>query len=89
MIKAIKVTIADPSPKYPIKSAMEFNFTSKGVLLSSWALSIVPLIIPFWEYSPIAITIPVPLPSITLVPHNKILLLGLLTPELISSKHIL
>ena len=35
IINAIKVTIAEPSPKYPIKSAIEFNFISKGVLLSS------------------------------------------------------
>ena len=83
MIKAIKVIIAEPRPKYPIKSAIEFNFISKGVLLSSWALSIVPLIIPFWEYSPMAITIPEPLPSITFVPHNNILLLGFLFPDLI------
>ena len=79
--------MAEPKPKYPISSAIEFNFISKGVLLSSWALSIVPRIIPFCEYSPIAIIIPVPFPSITFVPHNNILLLGFLFPNLISSKH--
>ena len=44
---AIKVTTALPRPKYPIKSAIEFNLISKGVLLSSEELSITPLIIPF------------------------------------------
>ena len=47
MTNATKVTIAEPKPKYPIRSAIEFNFISKGVLLSSCALSIVPRIIPF------------------------------------------
>ena len=45
--KATKVTTALPKPKYPIKSAIVFNLCSNGVLLSSEALSIVPLIIPF------------------------------------------
>ena len=57
-------------PKYPINSAILSNFASKGVWLLSWALSTVLLIIPFWEWSPTAITIPFPLPSIQLVPDK-------------------
>ena len=84
---AIKVTTALPNPKYPIKSAILFNFNSKGVLLSSWALSMVPLIIPFCEWGPIAIAIAAPAPSITLVPLSKIIELGFLFPASNSSKH--
>ena len=47
MHNAIKVIIAEPNPKYPIRSAIIFNLFSNGVLFSSCALSIVPLIIPF------------------------------------------
>ena len=87
MTKAIKVTTALPKPKYPIKSAMVFNLFSKGVLLSSEALSIVPLIIPFCECSPIAIAIHAPVPSITFVPLSNIIELGFFSPFSYSSKH--
>ena len=84
---AIKVRTALPNPKYPIISAISFNLFSKGVLLSSWALSIVPLMIPFCEWAPIAIAIALPEPSITSVPLNRIIELGLLFPDSYSSLH--
>ena len=70
IISATKVTTPAPIPKYPINSAILSSLSSKGVLLSSWALSTVLLIIPFWECSPTAMTIPLPLPSIQLVPDK-------------------
>ena len=87
ILKAIKATTADPNPKYPIKSVMVFNLFSNGVLFSSWALSIVPLIIPFWECLPVAIIIPLPLPSTTFVPQNNKFELGSFFLLFNSSKH--
>ena len=67
---------------------MIFNLFSNGVLFSSWALSIVPLIIPFCECSPVAIIIALPLPSTTFVPQNNKLELGSLFFLFVnSSKH--
>ena len=57
-----------PIPNHPIYSAITSNFSSKGVLLFSWALSTVLLIIPFWLWSPTAKTIAYPVPSIHLLP---------------------
>ena len=65
---------------------MTFNLFSKGVLSSSDALSIVPLIIPFWECSPIAIAMHVPVPSITFVPLSNIIELGSFSSFWYSSK---
>ena len=49
IINATNVIMPVINPKYPINVAILSNFSSNGVWLFSWALSIVRRIIPFCE----------------------------------------
>ena len=66
----MKVIIPIAKPMYHILLAILSNFISNGVLLFSLALSTALNIFPFCEYSPTAIIIPFPVPSIQWVPDN-------------------